>query len=62
MKLSGIIWFEEIVEKIERKHHVTQEEVSKFSEVRHILDLWRRDTAVGKMFIRHWARLERAAI
>ena len=27
MKLSGIIWLEEIVEKIERKHHVTQEEV-----------------------------------
>ncbi len=27
MKLSGIIWLEEIVEKIERKHHVTQEEI-----------------------------------
>ena len=27
MKLSGIIWLEEIVEKIERKHHVTQDEV-----------------------------------
>ena len=27
MKLTGIIWLEEIVEKIERKHHVTQEEV-----------------------------------
>ena len=27
MKLSGIIWLEEIVEKIERKHRVTQEEV-----------------------------------
>ena len=29
MKLSGIIWLEEIVEKIERKHHVTQDEVRK---------------------------------
>ncbi len=27
MKLSGIIWLEEIVEKIERKHHVTQYEI-----------------------------------
>lgn len=27
MKLSGVIWLEEIVEKIERKHHVTQDEV-----------------------------------
>jgi uncharacterized DUF497 family protein len=27
VKLSGIIWLEEIVEKIERKHHVTKEEV-----------------------------------
>ena len=27
MILSGIIWLEEIVEKIERKHHVSQEEV-----------------------------------
>ena len=27
MKLSGIIWLEEIVEKIERKHHVTQHEI-----------------------------------
>lgn len=27
MKLSGIIWLEEIVEKIKHKHRVTQEEV-----------------------------------
>ncbi len=27
MKLSRIVWLEEIVEKIERKHNVTQEEV-----------------------------------
>jgi len=27
LKLSGIIWLEEIVEKIERKHHISQEEV-----------------------------------
>jgi uncharacterized DUF497 family protein len=27
LKLSGIIWLEEIVEKIERKHHVTRNEV-----------------------------------
>jgi uncharacterized DUF497 family protein len=27
LKLSGIIWLEEIVEKIERKHHVRQEEL-----------------------------------
>jgi uncharacterized DUF497 family protein len=27
LKLSGLIWLEEIVEKIERKHHVTQNEV-----------------------------------
>lgn len=27
MKFSGIIWLEEIVEKIERKHRVTQDEV-----------------------------------
>jgi len=27
LKLSGVIWLEEIVEKIERKHHVTQNEV-----------------------------------
>lgn len=27
MKLSGIIWLEEVVEKIERKHRVTQDEV-----------------------------------
>ena len=27
MKLSGVIWLEEIVEKVQRKHHVTQNEV-----------------------------------
>jgi uncharacterized protein len=27
VKVSGIIWLEEIVEKIERKHHVTKDEV-----------------------------------
>ena len=27
MKISGIIWLEEIVEKIERKHRVRQDEV-----------------------------------
>jgi uncharacterized DUF497 family protein len=27
LKLSGIIWLEEIVEKIERKHRVTQDDV-----------------------------------
>ena len=27
MKLSGIIWLEEIVEKIARKHHLRQEEI-----------------------------------
>lgn len=27
MKISGIIWLEEIVEKIERKHRVTQNEI-----------------------------------
>ena len=27
MKLSGVIWLEEIIDKIERKHRVTQEEV-----------------------------------
>ena len=27
MKISGIIWLEEIVEKIEGKHHVRQDEV-----------------------------------
>ena len=27
MKIKEFIWFEEIVEKIERKHHVRQEEV-----------------------------------
>jgi uncharacterized DUF497 family protein len=27
LKLSGIIWLEEIVEKIERKHHVNQDEI-----------------------------------
>ena len=27
MKLSGIIWLEEVVEKIERKHHVMRNEV-----------------------------------
>ena len=27
MKLPGIIWLEEIIDKIERKHHVNQKEV-----------------------------------
>jgi uncharacterized protein len=27
LKILGIIWLEEIVEKIERKHHVTQDEI-----------------------------------
>ena len=27
MKIKGLIWFEEIIEKLERKHHVQQEEV-----------------------------------
>jgi hypothetical protein len=27
LKISGIVWLEEIVDKIARKHHVTQNEV-----------------------------------
>jgi uncharacterized DUF497 family protein len=27
LKIKGFIWFEEIIEKLERKHHVRQEEV-----------------------------------
>ena len=27
MKIKGFIWFQEILEKLERKHHVRQEEV-----------------------------------
>lgn len=27
MKIKGLIWFEEIIEKLERKHHVQPEEV-----------------------------------
>ena len=27
MNISGIIWLERIVEKLERKHHLTQDEV-----------------------------------
>ena len=27
MKISGIIWLQEIVEKIAKKHHITQNEV-----------------------------------
>jgi len=30
LKLSGIIWLEEIIEKIDRKHRVTQDEVRDF--------------------------------
>jgi uncharacterized DUF497 family protein len=27
LEITGFIWFEEIIEKLERKHHVRQEEV-----------------------------------
>lgn len=27
MKISGIIWLQEIVEKLAKKHHITQDEV-----------------------------------
>jgi uncharacterized protein len=43
LKLSGIIWLEEIVEKIERKHHVTQDEVREILRTWIISDLLRRD-------------------
>ena len=34
MKIKGFIWFEEILEKLERKHHVRQEEVREVFENR----------------------------
>ena len=27
MKIEGLIWYDEIIEKLERKHHVLQQEV-----------------------------------
>jgi len=54
LKLSGIIWLEEIVEKIERKHRVTQEEVREILRGRHISDLSKKATGEVKTFTRHW--------
>jgi hypothetical protein len=62
LKLSGIIWLEEIVEKIERKHHVTQEEVREVLRGHRVLDSLRRDTDAVKTFILHWGKPAVAAI
>jgi Mg2+ and Co2+ transporter CorA len=62
LKLSGIIWLEEIVEKIERKHHVTQDEVREVLEVRRISDSLRKATAKQKTLILHWAKQTAGAI
>jgi hypothetical protein len=57
LKLSGIIWLDEIVEKIERKHRVTQDEVREILRDHRISALSKKDTEEARMFTRRWASL-----
>jgi len=61
LKLLGIIWLEEIVEKIERKHRVTQEEVREILRGPSHFSLSKKATGEVKTFTRYWVRLIRVA-
>jgi uncharacterized DUF497 family protein len=56
LKLSGIIWLEEIVEKIERRHRVTQDEVREILRGPSHFRFVERGTGEGRTFTRHWVR------
>lgn len=62
MKLSGVIWLEEIVEKIERKHHVTQNEVREILRNSSHFRFVEKGHGEERMFIRYWARQALAVI
>ncbi len=50
MKIVGLIWLDDIVEKLYEKHHVTQEEVVRFLIVGLSFGASKRGIVQGKMF------------
>ena len=56
MKIKGFIWFEEIIEKLDRKHHVRQEEVREVFANRPKFSVsLKRDIILEKMSMQPWA-------
>ena len=60
LKISGIIWLREMVEKISRKHRVEQEEIREILSGSRHFDLLKKDTERARMSTRRWARQARA--
>ena len=62
LKISGIIWLREIVEKISRKHRVEQEEIREILSGSTHFRFVEKDTEGARMSTRRWARQARAVI
>jgi len=62
LRLSGIIWLEEIIEKIERKHHVTQDEVREILRTSSHFRFVEKGTDEVKTSTRQWVRRALAGI
>jgi hypothetical protein len=62
LKLSGIIWLEEIIEKIERKHHATQNEVREILRTSSHFRFVEKGHRGGENVYRRWGRQALAAI
>jgi len=60
LKLTGIIWLEEIIEKIDRKHHVTQDEVREILRTSSHFRFVEKGTGEVKTSIRQWSNRRRS--
>ena len=57
MRIEGIIWIDEIIEKLFEKHHVLQDEVREiFNNINLILDLLKKAIGLGKMCMLPWEK------
>ena len=59
MRITGIIWLEEIIEKVEQKHAVKQVEVKQALANSPRFRFVEKVTGEARMFIPHWHRLIR---
>lgn len=62
MKITGLIWLEDLVDKIARKYAVKPSEVREVFKNRPRFHLLKRDTAGERMYTQLWGKQTRAGI
>jgi len=62
MKITGFIWFDDVIEKIETEHHVTMAEVEEVFDKKTKFKKMRKGKFRGRMFTERSGKLKIGAI